>query len=380
MGLTIWRWSASVALGCTAVTALLLPFPPTVPETWTSAAPPPLAAELARLTQVAGQVHEAVRGYRAAQALDRWSAARSGADTTLVRIDRGVPRAVAANVRGVVREQWAALATPVSAQYAEVFVYVDSTAIPRVDTAATTRRWLEPRRLFDVTYALPGATGGRECVVLVRLRGVSDAHLDALRSASLIGTCGFYAAFGLPGNGIHDWLVRSNYRFARRSDWSVGRAPVTDASALYGLHETAARCLTGNPGACRSALRLESPSGNLAPQPGHRLEWVLEETVLPGATAPASLGDADEELMADAVRSLGAERFARFWRSASAPDSAFVSAAGIAIEPWTQRWLTRVYGAVPSRPSARVSDLLWLSIALAVGLFVARRPRERVLA
>jgi hypothetical protein len=107
---------------------------------------------------------------------------------------------------------------------------------------------------------------------------------------------------------------------------------------------------------------------------------VLEETVPPGATAPASLGDADEELMADAVRSLGAERFARFWRSASAPDSAFISAAGIAIEPWTQRWLTRVYGAVPSRPSARVNDLLWLAIALAVGLPVARRPRERVLA
>jgi hypothetical protein len=107
---------------------------------------------------------------------------------------------------------------------------------------------------------------------------------------------------------------------------------------------------------------------------------VLDATTPTTATAPAFLGDADEELLADAVRSVGAERFARFWRSPLGPDSAFRAAAGTAIEPWTQRWLTRVYGALPPRPRARKSDLLWLSIALTVGLFVARRPRERVLA
>jgi hypothetical protein len=380
MGVTIWRWSAGVALGCAAFAALLLPFPPTVPETWRSAAPPPLTAGLASLTQVAGEAHAAVRSYRAARALDRWSAARSDADTTLVRVDRGVPSTVAVKARTLILEQWAALSTPVSAQHAEVFVYVDSTPIPALDTSATTRRWLEPRRPVDVTYALPGATGGSQCVVLVRLRGVSDSYVNALRSQSLIGVCGFYAAFGLPGNGIRDWLGGSNYRFARRSDWSVARAPVTDASAVYGLHEVAARCLTGNRGACRGALRLDGPYVAQDPQSGQRLEWVLGETEPPNPTTTAFLGDADEQLLADAVRSLGAERFARFWRSRSAPDSAFLGAAGVAIEPWTQQWLTRVYGVVPARPSARVSDLLWLSIALALGLFVARRPRERVMA
>jgi len=380
MGVIVWRWSAGVAMGCAAIAALLLPFPPTVPETWTSAAPAPLALELASLTQVAGEAHAAVRSYRAAQALDRWSAARSDADTALVRVDRNVPPAVADKARSIVREQWSVLATPVSAQHAEVFVYVDSTPIPRVDGAATTRRWLEPRGPVDVAYALPGATGGKECVVLVRLRGVSESHVDALRSQSLVGICGFYGAFGLPGNGIQDWLVRSSYRFARRSDWSVARAPVTDASSVYALREAAARCLTGDAGACRGALRLEPPHAVGEPQPGDRLEWVLDATAPPNSTAPAFLGDAEDELLADAVRSVGAERFARFWRSASAPDSAFRSAAGIAIEPWTQRWLARVYGALPPRPSARVSDLLWLSIALAVSLLVARRPRERVLA
>ena len=380
MGVTTWRWSAGVAMGCAAIAAVLLPFPPTVAETWTPAAPAPLAAELAKLTRVAGQAHAAVSTYRAAQALDRWSAARTGADTALVRVDRSVPESVAVPARAIALEQWAALAAPVSARHAEVFLFVDSTSIPRADDAATTHRWLEPRRLVDVAYALPGATGGRECVALVRLRGVSATHLDALRSQSLIGICGFYAAFGLPGAGIQGWLARSNYRFARRSDWSVARAPATDASSLYGLGEPAARCLTGDRGGCRNALRLEPPYANREPQPGHRLASVLDAALPPNATAPALLGDADDALLAAAVRSVGPERFARFWRSTAAPDSAFITATGVRMEQWTERWLTQAYGAPPPQPSARVSDMVWLSIAAAVAVFVARRPRERVLA
>ena len=379
MGVTVWRWTAGVVVGCSAIAALLLPFPPTVPEVWTSRAPAPLASELAALTQVAGEGRASVHAYRAAQALDRWSATRAGGDTALVRFDRNVPPTLAGKARSLVLEQWTALAIPVSARNAEVFVYVDSTPIPTADNAAASRRWLEPGQLLDIAYALPAATDGNKCVALVRLRGVSDAHVDALRGSPLPGICGFYAAFGLPGTAIRDWLAASNFRFARRSDWSVARAPVTDASALYGLHDAAARCLTGDPHACRSALGLEAQSAVRELRRG-RLEWVLDATTPTTATAPAFLGDADEELLADAVRSVGAERFARFWRSPLGPDSAFGGAAGTAIEPWTQRWLTRVYGALPPRPRARKSDLLWLSIALTVGLFVARRPRERVLA
>jgi hypothetical protein len=85
-------------------------------------------------------------------------------------------------------------------------------------------------------------------------------------------------------------------------------------------------------------------------------------------------------MLAQAVRSVGAERFARFWRSTSAPDSAFLVAAGIGIEPWTQRWLTQVYGPPPAPPSVRLADVVWLCIAAAAALAVAARPRQRVLA
>jgi hypothetical protein len=107
---------------------------------------------------------------------------------------------------------------------------------------------------------------------------------------------------------------------------------------------------------------------------------VLDAAIPPNGTTPALLGYADDELLADAVRSVGAERFGRFWRSASAPDSAFLTATGIGMEQWTQRWLTQVYGAPPPQPSARVGDIVWLSIAAGVSLLVAARPRERVLA
>jgi hypothetical protein len=107
---------------------------------------------------------------------------------------------------------------------------------------------------------------------------------------------------------------------------------------------------------------------------------VLDAALSANATAPALLGGAEDELLADAVRSLGPERFARFWQSPSAPDTAFFTATGTGIEEWTQRWLTQVYGAPPARPSVGVGELLWWSIAATVALLVARRPRERVLA
>ena len=380
MGMTIWRWSAGVAIGCAAIAALLLPFPPPVVERWTPAAPPPLADQIAGLTRVAGQAHAAVRAYRAAQALDRWSVARADADTTLVRFDRSVSPALSAQARRIILAQWAALAIPVSAQHAEVFVYVDSTPIPRADSRVVARRPIEPRALVDVAFALPGATGGRQCVALVRMRGVSAAHINALRNQSLIGVCGFFAAFGLPGDGVEAWLSRSNFRFARRSDWSVARAPATDAWALYGLSAPATHCLTGDGEACRIALRLEPRHTSETPAFGHRLASVLDAGVPPSATAPALLGDANDELLAAAVRSVGAERFARFWRSTSPPASAFLTATGTRMEQWTQRWLAQVYGAPPAQPSARVDDVVWLSIAAAVALLVTRRRREHVLA
>ena len=381
MGMTIWRWSAGVTLGCAAIAALLLPFPATVPHWAAPPAPRPLAIEVGRLVTAASEAQSAVRSYRAAQALDRWTLAARTADTMLVRLDRSVPGSVAPLMREVVAEQLSTLGTTASGSHAEVFVYVDSTPLPRADDSSATRRALEPRRLVDVAFALPEATDGQRCVTLIRLRGVSPAHVRALRSQPLIGVCGFYAVFGLPGAPMREWLAATSYRFARRSDWSAPRAPAIDATSRYTLGEAAGRCLTGESIGCAEALRVGESSMTPARPPGDRLASVLDAALPSGPGAPTrTLGDAEGQLLADAVRAVGPERFVRFWQSGSTPQAAFVSVSGVTLELWTQRWLARTYGAAPPPPAPGLRDMIWLVSVAPVLLVVAARPRHRVLA
>ena len=382
MGMTIVRWTAGVAVGCLAVTVVLVPFPPTVPRAWGSAPPAALAKELNDLKKASSAAYAAVRSYRTGQALDRWSAAASSGDTTLVRIDRSVPPAIGEEARRIATEQWASLGTPVSSARAEVFVYLDTAAIPRVADSTAGRRVLEARRFADVAFALPGATDDRRCVTLVRLRGTSPTHIAALRNQSLIGVCGFFGAFGLPGGEISRWLAATSYHVARRSDWSVARAPATDASSLYALSEPAGRCLTGDKDGCSTALHLRSGSSAEARVPESRLAWVLDAVPLPNATPAATtslLGDTEGQLLADAVRSVGPERFARFWQASAKPDAAFQAATGVSLDDWTERWLSRTYGAPSARPGVRFGDLVWLAALAPFAVIIAVRPRERVL-
>jgi len=257
--------------------------------------------------------------------------------------------------------------------------------IPRVSDVAAKRRVLEPRRFLDVAFALPQATDGERCVALVRLRGVSPAHIAALRQQSLIGVCGFFAAFGLPGEGIRPWLTATGYRFARHSDWAVARAPAIDASSLYGLGDAGGLCLTGSTSGCLDALGVKRV-GTGDERPGtDRVAWVMDAATSTFATSPlprptTALGAAEDGLLADAVRSIGPDRFAEFWASGATPDAAFLASTGSSLELWTQQWLTRTYGSIGERPSVRVRDVVWLAIAAPLLLVVAARPRERVLA
>jgi len=279
-----------------------------------------------------------------------------------VHVDASVPATVAVAARAIAQREWARLGPGASDANAEIFIYVDSTTIPRATGTTSSRVVIEPRRLVDIGFALPEATDGKRCVTLVRLRGTTEAHRDALRHASLGGVCGFFAAFGLPGAGIGRWLSSTGYAFARQNDWDVARAPSVDSRAIYGLSVGGSRCLTGKPNACAGALR--GAMNGLANSPGQR---------------PAAIGEAEGRLLADMVRDLGPERFARFWRADTTPDAAFATAAGTSLEPWMQGWLSRTYGAAPESPALQVPDVLWLAAATPVLLLVAARRRERIL-
>ena len=383
MGLTLWRWIAGVTVGCGALAAALLPFPESVAERWTTSPSEPLAGEASRYTADVGRAQAALGAYRAATALELWRTATRAADTASVRVDRSIPTTIAADVRAIAAEQWRALGST-SAAHAEIFVYVDSTTLPRASVEGTMRRSLEPRRFVEVAFALPEATDGARCVALVRLRGTTPAHVDALRHQSLVGVCGFFAAFGLPGSGIRRWLEATDYRVARRSDWHVALAPAIDAAAVYGVGAAGGRCLTGEPAACLDVLGVGAEEGQAGTMASGAAALVF------GGTGPVSavdrvrsrseLGNVEAELLMSAVREFGAERFGRFWRSEAFPDAAFATATGVTLDVWTRQWLTRTFGALPTRPTVRLSYVVWLGLAAPLLLVVAARPRERVLA
>jgi hypothetical protein len=91
------------------------------------------------------------------------------------------------------------------------------------------------------------------------------------------------------------------------------------------------------------------------------------------------LGDASPRFLADAVRELGSDRFAQFWTSSAAIESAFAGAANVSLDDWTARWLERSYGKQHGRPAIRLPDLLWLTVLLPLFVLISAGRRERVL-
>jgi hypothetical protein len=92
-----------------------------------------------------------------------------------------------------------------------------------------------------------------------------------------------------------------------------------------------------------------------------------------------TLGEEEARFLADAVRDLGPDRFARFWRSDAAPEVAFAAAGAADLIPWTGAWVARTYGGAPQRPTPGVRDLTWLAVTIPLLVVAAGRRRERVL-
>ena len=143
-----------------------------------------------------------------------------------------------------------------------------------------------------------------------------------------------FAAFGAPGTAVTAWLIATSFRFAGRSDWSVARAPTIDASSIYALSEPAVRCLTGESSACDTALGSTTTTSVAQPSTGGGA-LIIGDAVTAHSVESRSLGDAEVQLLANAVRSLGPERFGRFWKSASAIEDGFLAASGSTFVPLT---------------------------------------------
>src|SRR5262249_23188246 len=129
-------------------------------------------------------------------------------------------------------------------------------------------------------------------------------------------------------------------------------------------------CLAGERQACRDAL-LNGRAGKADSA------WRTNVVASSGTTlrafylpqAATRLGPADGWIVSEMVRTLGRDRFERFWTSPLPVDEAFRQAAGEDIQTWTQRWAVRTYGPAqvgPILPGLGVATGIFL-VVLAIG-------------
>lgn len=363
MAVTLRRWVIAALLGCAALVAALLP--PQAPTDTRQLAFSDL--------DVRGQVGRALqRAYRVAWLLSRRSEAVAalrtvrGDDRSAVAVVvdprrvRALPAARLASLR--VRIDSAARALPPRDSSIRVVVFITA------DSGVTTRAGYIT---FGTWYALPGGTDGRTCLVVIP----ASARQDGGAARSPLGPCAFFAAFGMPGPDISRWLRSLDYIVTDEADWTASRSlpSPNDADVAWvletarwpdirqdisriGLTLAGTGCAAGRLDHCRTVLA-EPPWSLLRRQKTGAMQSIVEKPWW---------SDRDERswFLADLVRLMGRERFARFWRSPLPRDSAFAAAMGMPIEQWTHRWLAETRPDIQIGPAIRpLSVLLGLAVA-----------------
>lgn len=264
---------------------------------------------------------------------------------------------------------------------------------------ATVRRSWSPRS----DYVLPRSASER-CRVIIHVPAPTEFRRRALaewRSAAAAerigGPCLYYRAFGMPGTQVDTWLRTRGWSFAEGGSWNQASTQVnlareqrwlfntpaqvilganTSLPFLYGMSLDGVRCVAARFDACdrglveRSRFGPRLVNGNML---NHQyLSWDSEGWNNRG------LGRREWMLLAGMVRTLGRDRFGRFWTSNLPVPAAFESASGEPVGAWTSRWAVAEYGKLPgigpgvSRTGGTMS-LMFIVLAVLVTLRAGAR-------
>ncbi len=246
--------------------------------------------------------------------------------------------------------------------------------LPATDVLETTKI----PETYRAWVALPSALDGTGCVVLYQ-RSWLQAYVSYNHA---FGPCFWYGAFGTPGRGMQERLTETRYagtsllgRQAVIFSADSRRGPPVFAfelqamSALLGPGTLALQCVAHGGDACTRASAADF-------WPRERMRIPASARVLPLSSAVSfhtngALGPVLEEL--------GAERFAKLWRSDKPFPEAFVEATGERLDQYTRRMLTRdlgfAYHAGPWLPGgATLNVLLACAALLGVTTLAGRRP------
>jgi hypothetical protein len=399
MALTLTRWMTALVIGALIIiVVLIIPRRPDRPERQSAGFE--LLNDFRRFDAHAGRSARRVRTWHVVDSVMSSLARLPRATQSRIVFAKGLERSLPVLRMAVGRMDAFRPATP-AAPIDLALVYEPPVMIQGHETQGY---WGSPVRV------LPRTTGDR-CVTIVRMpkafgsQEIAKDDYDWMRNrifrsfqnGEVLGACAFYEAFGAPGPGIDRWLRSGGWRFGlagtvpARQEWRafVDSALLSPWSAwLEGdfrrqFPPKGYRCLTGDAQMCTSIVLDAGADAGLTLH-----TRVFENGVLDfrGSFADrwvdGNLGWPQQWMFADLIRSLGEERFRRFWTSDKAPGEAFADAFGQDIGEWTVQWARDVYGVRGRSPTVSASSALVavLVILLALGSAIATARRQQVAA
>lgn len=259
------------------------------------------------------------------------------------------------------------------------------------DRQGVSRR-LQAESGYGVSFILPDSTDRTTCLSLARFpfwfgkrRYIPKA--DLMRWAgTVLGTCAYYARFGMPSPRVEQWLARRQFdlalvpgwddkRVGNREPWQPDDEDIQDrwwVWQLYSYPRSTAACFAGRPEVCRRAL-VAADLGPEGPRPRAvvpRDRWDPAKTQMVGA----------DQFLSEVVKRVGPERFQEFWTTSLPVDSALSLAIGESVGDFVVRY-ERVIGPEPRFGAATTpldAGLGLLCSALVVGLVMAAQRRRQV--
>jgi hypothetical protein len=249
-----------------------------------------------------------------------------------------------------------------------------------------------PNGGIPIDVFLPNASTNGRCIALahvsIAVGRTAAAPSPIARNLStpetigaLLSPCALFAAFGEPGPRIRDWLRDGRWQSARFAAWGSIPTPWTDVVQSRALFRgrrpltlvertdptwqvrdyvapEGVACLANEVGACSRAA-LETP--RLTSDTAWRDSVVSTSGTnnysffIP--TGAPELGPANGSLVSEMVRTLGPQKFERFWRSSLPVDSAFDAASGEPLDDWVRQWGQRMYGAAAVGPGVTIGGV-----------------------
>lgn len=243
----------------------------------------------------------------------------------------------------------------------------------------------------QAAYQIP-MTAGERCTVLVRIGrdpSVQGQIARVFRSQAaadqLLGPCAYYRAFGSPGPGVSDWLSGGGWMLGVDGSWSRPPIPLQigpprskyssgPSLALRYLSPTSIRCVRGEVDRCEAS----AIAGVDRPVLKSTANIVTRSVTLgPRMFGSPRFGVREPEMLAGMVRTIGRDRFEKFWTAGDSVAPAFRRAAGEPLGVWVSRWMVEQYGAVEAGPRVGALTLFGSLLVAALAVFVALRANAR---